>query len=231
MATVRRRTTSVAAVALACLAVLVAVGAPAHAAAYRYWTYWTSDAGAWTFSSTGPSFRIPVDGTVEGWRFAVSTTAGDDPPRVAPAFDEICGGTAAQEGRKRIALVIDAGDTSSAPDGQVPPQPVATCVVADPDATGYDVLRSIATVRTDDGLICAIADYPAGECAPAVDATSPAPSAATLAPSEVASIAPAASGDAPGGGTPLATLAVGGILIAAVAFLLTRGRRREDRDG
>jgi cbb3-type cytochrome oxidase subunit 3 len=228
MAGMRRCAASAATVALAIIALAV-LASPARAAAYRYWTYWTADAGTWRFSSTGPSFRIPADGTVEGWRFAVSTTAGEDAPRVAPSFEAICGATAPQDGRKRVALVIDPGDASSAPEGQAPPPPVATCVVADADATGYDVLRSEASVRTDDGLICAISEYPTGECAPSVDASPAPPATATstpLAPSVVASSAPADEGSV--GGTPLATLAVGGVLIGVVAYLVTRGRRRHD---
>jgi hypothetical protein len=37
------------------------------------------------------------------------------------------------------------------------------------NANGYDVLRQAQSVRTDNGLICAISDYPRQECAEVVE--------------------------------------------------------------
>ncbi len=168
------RTTARATAALAAAVVaVVLVASPAQAAAYRYWTYWQAPAGAvaWAFGTQGPGTSVPADGDVEGWSFAVSTESAnaDDAPASAPDFAAICGATPVQVDSKRVALIIDPGPAGLAPDGETPPAPVTTCIVVPPDATGYDVLRAAATVRTEDGLVCAIADYPARECATVLD--------------------------------------------------------------
>lgn len=222
--------------ALACSVVWPAA---AQASAYRYWTYWQGTGDGWAFATAGPAALVPADGSVEGWRFAVTTQAGraGDSPRNPPQFDAICGDTPATADRKRVALVIDAGTSDAAPNGQAPPALVATCVVASPDATGYQVLRSVATVRTEGGLVCGIAGYPAGECAPVVDdptsptsATASVPAAqdvatgttsiATQSPSAMATQDDASASS----GTPWFTLIVAG-LAALVAVLLWRRHR------
>ena len=44
------------AAALAAAAVLLAAAAPAHAAGYRYWSFWQrTGAGTWTYAQTGPA--------------------------------------------------------------------------------------------------------------------------------------------------------------------------------
>ena len=164
-----------AAIAAAAALMPVALAAPAHAAAYRYWSYWLGSDGQWSFSNMGASSRTPADGTVEGWRFSVSGVAGNDRPSFAPDFDTVCADTPAQEGRKRVAVVVDPGVAQDAPDGEMPPGAWALCVVAEPRATGYDVLRAAAPVRVDSGLICAIGGYPATECAVVIDEDPPEP--------------------------------------------------------
>lgn len=152
------------------VALLAAVG-PARATEYRYWTYWSSTGGAWTFSPVGPGSALPADGSVQGWRFAQSTVRGQGAqPRIAAdeAFDRFCGPGAAPSGMKRIAIVFDFGESSEAPPGQSPPQPRGTCAVVEQRATGSQVLTQAADVRTERGLVCAIGGYPSGECAPAV---------------------------------------------------------------
>jgi MYXO-CTERM domain-containing protein len=222
------------------VAVLVAVGmaGSAQAAAYRYWTYWQGGAGTWAFATAGPASTIPADGSVEGWRFAVTTSIGSasDAPATNASFEDICAGTPVQADRKRVALVIDPGPQDIAPEGQQPPGATTACIVAEPDATGYQVLRSAATVRTDGGLICAIDDYPAGECAPVVDLPGAATSAATPASLPPASASPepvsAATAMDPGapetggaGGAPWLTAAV--MVLVAVAAMVVWRRRHE----
>jgi hypothetical protein len=214
----------------AALTAVVLVSSPAHAAAYRYWTYWQGTAGAWAFATQGPGTSVPADGDVEGWSFAVSTESAnaDDAPAAPPGFAAICGSTPAQPDTKRVALVIDTGAAGLAPDGESPPAPVTTCVVIAPDATGYDVLRSVATVRTEDGLVCGIADYPAGECAAVLDDAEAADLLARAAstgaaPTTMPSPAPSLTGmpadrDGGGSGSPLATIAVAALLIIAAAL-------------
>ncbi|MBZ4319014.1 hypothetical protein JNW98_06450, partial [Streptomyces sp. SCA2-4] len=75
---------------LAVLAALTAA-APAHAAGYRYWSFWQSDAKnagkGWTYATQGPSQARPADGDAVGFRFAVSADSSDAAkPRTAPDF-------------------------------------------------------------------------------------------------------------------------------------------------
>ncbi|MEK9811163.1 MAG: SCO2322 family protein, partial [Candidatus Nanopelagicales bacterium] len=117
---------------------VVASGAPAQATAYRYWSYWLGSDGAWTYANAGPAFRIPTDGTVEGWRFSVDGGGGGLPPRTSADFDTVCAGTPVQEGLKRVAVIVDPGSVEDAPPGQSPPGAWALCVSAVDKATGYD---------------------------------------------------------------------------------------------
>lgn len=224
-----RRVIAAVAGALAAAAITLAVVAPtAHAAAYRYWTYWTADAGAWAFASEGPATRIPADGSVDGWRFAVTTVAGaaGDAPRVAPDFDAICAGVSAPAGSKRVAVVIDSGPTAIAPDGEEPPPPSAQCVVLDERATSADALTEVATVRTQGGLVCGLAGYPREECAPAIPdieaSTLTASASAEPSPTVVAT-SPEPTGDA---GSPLPTLVVLTVLAVGGAVIALIVRRR-----
>ncbi|NEE28905.1 hypothetical protein G3M53_26040, partial [Streptomyces sp. SID7982] len=102
-------------------AVLLGAGS-AQAAGYRYWSFWEGNGKNWEYATQGPSLLRPDDGTVQGFRFAVSEDSGDaDQPRRAPDFGAICADTPAKDGRKRVALVIDPGTTTDAPDGEKPP--------------------------------------------------------------------------------------------------------------
>ena len=213
--------------ALACatgvaLLAAVLIASPAQAAAYRYWTYWQGTSGTWAFATIGPASAVPADGAVEGWSFRVSTDVADPDaaPRQPADFAAVCSGTPAEAGFKRVALVIDPGPPGIAPAGQAPPAAIATCVVAEEDATGYEVLRSVVEVRTEDGLVCALAGYPTGECAPVLDdaeaaallaaaSASPSPGAtpsAETAASGMTSTADTTSTD--GSSSPVATIAV-----------------------
>jgi hypothetical protein len=142
----------------------------ADATSYRYWSYWIGVDDGWSFSTQGAA-RRPADGTVDGWRFSVSeASSSTTPPRRGPSFARICGDTAPVADSKRVGLVIDFGTTSDAPPGETPPALLARCVVVPEDANGYDVLSTAVTLRTQDGLVCAMAGYPATECgAPVAD--------------------------------------------------------------
>jgi hypothetical protein len=98
-------------------------------------------------------------------------------------------------------------------------------------------------VRVENGLVCGIAGYPADECAPVLDdseaeAMLSAISRGDTTPTAVAAEAsggpdaatatspdPSAPVDTGGPGTPLATLAVGLLLIGGTALWYLRGRR------
>lgn len=147
----------------------LALGAGSAAAAgYRYWSYWTRGADGWTYAQAGPAGRVPGDGSVEGWRFAVSEDAADraTQPRGAADFGAICGGTPAQAGKKRVALVIDAGTAADAPGGQAPPERRTACARVPKDASSADALASVARpLRYDSaGILCAIDGYPRTGC-------------------------------------------------------------------
>lgn len=223
----RRGMRGATAAAMTIAAVVASVVAPpsATAAAYRYWTYWQAPQGSWSFATAGPATTVPADGSVQGWRFAVTSAAGtaSDAPRPRASFAEICADTPAVAGSKRVALVIDFGDPSEAPEGEQPPAATAECVVADADATGYAVLRSAVSVRTDDvGLICALADYPARGCAELVDE----PVAATAAPASAAPAeAAAATADDPST-SPVPTIAAVAVIAAIAGAALAVARRR-----
>jgi hypothetical protein len=167
---------------LACLLGLAAVigvpASPAHAVAYRYWTYWHAapDSPSWAFAGSGPTYR-PSPGAVEGWRFAVSQGTGNaPPPRTDPAkaYSRACGSRTADSGQKVVALVVDYGTTSDRPPGEKPPGGVvATCTQIASNGSGFDVLRAAnVPVREKGGLICGLNGYPRSECAPVV-ASSP----------------------------------------------------------
>jgi hypothetical protein len=175
----RRRAGAVVATVLAVLMGAVVVGAwgaeRADATSYRFWTYW-SGGSDWTFASQGAA-RRPADGAVEGWRFAVSpATTSTIPPRHSPSFDSLCAGTPTQAGKKRVGLVVDFGTAGDAPPGESPAATITSCAVVPSDATGYDVLMTVATLRTDQGLICGIDGYPARECGVVVSDPTPSPS-------------------------------------------------------
>jgi len=173
---------------IAILAMTAIAPAARAESAYRYWTYWQGNAGAWQFGTQGPATSNPADGAVEGWRFGISGAAGsaDSQPSINPgtAFQDLCGSTPAISGKKRVALVVDPGYASEAPDGEKPIEALSTCVVTDADASGYDILRSQLTVRVEGGIVCGIGDYPAFECAPVVEVSEPSAKPASAAVNE-----------------------------------------------
>jgi len=177
MTTRRRAIAAAFAATMAVVAPAAIMPAASHAAAYRYWSYWLGSEGDWAFANVGPAFRIPADGTLEGWRFAISGVQGNQAPSSAPDFDAVCGATPPEDGRKRVAVVVDPGAAQDAPEGEQAPGAWAMCVVAEPQATGYEVLRAAATVRTERGLICGIGGYPSRGCAEVIADPSPTPTA------------------------------------------------------
>ncbi len=224
---------------LAIGALTFAAAVPAHASAYRYWTYWQAEGDSWAFATQGPATSLPVDGAVEGWRFAVTTQSGaaTDAPRVLPDFDETCGTTPPEAGSKRIALVIDFGPAAIAPANQVPPATKISCVIAPENASSLDVLQSTTTIRAESGLICALDAYPQGECAPVLGddevAALQAAASANDEPAEddaVEAAGPALAPEPTDAGSPTATIVVAALLLGAAALSVALGRRRGRRD-
>ncbi|MFI2435608.1 SCO2322 family protein [Streptomyces sp. NPDC018693] len=168
----RRALTVVLLSALSALSALLlplpTAGAAGAATGYRYWSFWTHDGKGWTYATEGPSTARPSDGDVHGFRFAVSDdSANAAQPRGAAAFGPICARTPAQDGTKRVALIIDFGTPTDAPSGETPPAPRTACARVASDATTAEALASVAKpLRYDpNALLCAIAGYPEKGCA------------------------------------------------------------------
>ncbi|MCH0559968.1 SCO2322 family protein [Streptomyces sp. MUM 16J] len=151
---------------LAALALLLGA-AQAHATGYRYWSFWERSGGRWTYATQGPSTVRPEDGSVQGFRFAVSADSADaSRPRGTADFTSICAGTPAKSGTKRVALVLDFGTPADAPSGETPPAPRTACARVFADATTAEALASVAKpLRYDTrALLCAISGYPEKGC-------------------------------------------------------------------
>jgi hypothetical protein len=146
----------------------LSVAGNANAAEYRYWTFWTQEGDSWVFSPVGSASTNPPEGSAQAWRFdATSPSVAGVPPADSPSaiFERACGDVLPIVGTKRVALVIDSGDPALSPEGEVPPSPTAYCAVGKLDTHGYDLLKTVVELRTDNGFICGISGYPASECA------------------------------------------------------------------
>lgn len=216
----------------AVLAALVLPAGSASAAAYRYWGYYSLSGDTWQFASKGPDQTNPADGSVEGWRFAVAGETDTRAPRVKTTFDEVCGDTAAEAGKKRVAVVIDYGRAADAENGAEPPAPVARCASVPSAATGAEVLAAVASVRAEKALVCGLDGYPATGCGgevKQVSAQAAAPDTpTTLAPKTTApaSAAGEAAGAGEGGNSPLWYVAIVVVLGVAAGALVLGMRRR-----
>lgn len=209
------RRTAAAVLGLAAVLLLGSAGT-AQATGYRYWSYWLRSGGAWTYAQTGPAMHVPADGSVEGWRFAVSKDAAAQAvqPRGRADFAAICAGTPAMAGRKRVGLVIDPGTAADGPDGKTaPPAARTACARVPADASSADALAAVARpLRYDSaGILCAIAGYPAAGCGEQVSAGG-------------AGAAPKSSHTGPSVGLLAGAAAVAGLAVAAV--LQSRRRAR-----
>ncbi|MGZ3098870.1 SCO2322 family protein [Streptomyces sp. H62] len=146
---------------------LIGTAGQAQAAGYRYWSFWDRDGDRWIYATQGPSLVRPSDGDVQGFRFSVSENSDDAAqPRGTAGFASICARTPAEDGSKRVALVLDFGTASDAPAGENPPAPRTACARVSPDATTADALAAVAgPLRYDtNALLCAIAGYPEAGC-------------------------------------------------------------------
>ncbi|QES50347.1 hypothetical protein DEJ50_23530 [Streptomyces venezuelae] len=203
----------------------VLLSTPAAAAGYRYWSFWDGAAGGgWTYATQGPSLARPADGTVQGFRFAVSKDASADAakPRVAADFAAICGATPAADGKKRVALVVDFGIPADAPSGETPPQdtPRTACAQVAPAATAAEALAAVAKPLryNSSALLCAISGYPRQGCGDQISETETKPDS---------SAQPTASDNSDNGGGPSLGLLAGiAAVLALAAATLWQSRRR-----
>ncbi|MEU6014421.1 SCO2322 family protein [Streptomyces sp. NPDC047515] len=219
-------------------ALLVALGAvlavlgtgTAQAAGYRYWSFWEGSGTGWTYATQGPSLVRPDDGTVQGFRFSVSEDSQDSAkPRRSPDFAKICADTPAEDGTKRIALVIDAGTAADAPAGETPPAPRTACARVAPDASTAEALASVAKPLrySSDALLCAISGYPGSGCGEQVSGDGPAKPSAAASPGASAPAAASAGSSGSGGGPSAGVLVgVGAVLVLGIAAVVQARRRR-----
>nr|WP_203610413.1 SCO2322 family protein [Streptomyces sp. SID8111] len=211
--------------ALVPLSAVLAGAGQAQAVGYRYWSFWERDGGQWTYATEGPSTARPADGDVQGFRFSVSEDSGDAAkPRGAADFDTICAGTPAQDGRKRVALVLDFGTAADAPSGETPPEGRTVCARVAGNATTAQALAAVAKpLRYDtNALLCAIEGYPKSGCGEQVSGTasggetSGKDSSATGGDASESSDAARSADSSDGDGGPSLGLVAG---IAVVVFL------------
>ncbi|MFD7130222.1 SCO2322 family protein [Streptomyces sp. NPDC059894] len=156
-----------AALLLAVLLPVLACAGPARAAGYRYWSFWEREGERWVYATQGPATARPADGSVQGFRFAVSEDSQDAArPRGSTSFAAICARTPARDGTKRVALVLDFGTATDAPAGETPPAARTACARVPEDATTAEALAAAAKpLRYDsNALLCAIAGYPRTGC-------------------------------------------------------------------
>ncbi|MFE2051447.1 SCO2322 family protein [Streptomyces sp. NPDC059459] len=214
-------------VALLFLAAFLLIGTAgqAQAAGYRYWSFWDREGGSWIYATQGPSLTRPSDGDVQGFRFSVSENSDDAAqPRGTADFASVCARTPAEDGSKRVALVLDFGTASDAPAGENPPAPRTACARVSPDATTADALAAVAgPLRYDtNALLCAIAGYPKAGCGEQVSAKEQPTERAT----GTASAAEASTQDDDG---PSVGLYAGIALVAVLAGAATwQARRRRN---
>ncbi|MER7188249.1 SCO2322 family protein, partial [Streptomyces hyaluromycini] len=181
---------------------------PAAATGYRYWSFWERDGARWTYATQGPATARPADGSVEGFRFAVSEDSADaSRPRGTADFGTICAGTPAVGGRKRVGLVVDFGTSADAPSGERPPARRTACAVVSEDATAAEALAAVAKpLRYDtNALLCAIGGYPSRGCGEKV-----------------------AAGGTSGSGPSLGLVAGAGVVVVLAAGAFWQARRRKN---
>ena len=234
--------------ALAALTIGLLTASPAQAANYQYWGYYQLANGAWTFAQKGPAETTPADGSVEGWRWAITEESGTPPrnPRVTPDLRRRVRhrrGRVRQEARRGRHRLRPRRRRRTAPRH---PTPVANCATVPTAATGAEVLAAVATVRNGDGgLVCGIDNYPASGCGGQVATLTPEQQAAdtpatawrrrqppattaSATPTETAGplIAPAPTSTTTSSGVPVVVWVGLVILLLGVAALVWSAMRR-----
>lgn len=218
---IRRRA---AALMLAAFLLLGFATQAAHAAGYRYWSFWDRTGTTWTYATQGPATSVPADGDVQGFRFAVSEDSADaTKPRGTASFATICAQTPAAEGRKRVALVIDSGTAQDAPSGETPPATRTACAVVSQDATTAEALATVAKPLRygTNALLCAIAGYPEAGCGEQV-----AGGKEPTSPQKTAAQKPSAEKKDSGGGPSVGLFAGAAAVAALGAAAVWQARRR-----
>ncbi|MFI7418068.1 SCO2322 family protein [Nonomuraea sp. NPDC049684] len=205
-------------------------GGPAPGAV-RLWGVWRSDGTAWLASTAAYE---PADGSVVGWRFAVSAdgSVGEPPGGELPSFPAVCVQDAAGSGHKRVAVAVDFGDgEGDVPPGDRPPaHPLLRCVTGAEDATAAQLLASAARVGVNGrGEVVSVSGYPSqGVGAVPSQGVGSVPSQGGTASSREAGAAERAAGPAGApGGVPALLIAGGaGVLLLLAGGTALAARRR-----
>lgn len=200
--------------------VVLGVSSPANATDYyRYWAYFQAGDGTYVASEKGIGATVPADGSIDAYRYATPDSKKPNLPRVdltKVTFDAVCADTAAADGMKRVAVIIDYGVEADA-EGQDVPDPRADCAQVPTKATGLQVLQSVAEPRTKTSsfgpLLCGIDGYPAQGCANVVK-SAPSPADAGFVTVALGQPAPDVAKDGGSNNTPL--LVGLGVLVAAL---------------
>lgn len=196
---------------------------------YVYWSFWTSADSTWVSSSEGPANTRPTDGSVQGWRYGPGPEpSGSQTPRSAPDFQTACAGTPGGDGFTRVAVFVDFGPASIAPEGNRPPGPVAGCARVATGSNGLQALAAIAAVRQDsNGMVCGVNGYPASGCSaqvPAADLTGSGAGPANTGPANTGSTAGSVATTSASWIPFACTLTVAALLMAA-SVVMDRRRR------
>ena len=162
----------------AALALFISVSGftPAHAeTGYRYWSFWLNSNNTWSMAMEGAGTLIPADGDLQGWRYitAPEVAGVEFAPRTEDTFEDICGSTAQESGKVRVALVIDFGDAADYAEGVTVPAVETHCAVVNEGDPASLVLASVANVRDDQGMVCGLNDLPASGCGESVEIAEP----------------------------------------------------------
>jgi hypothetical protein len=194
----RRVTWALLTLLLATVLVSAGTGTAQAVTGYRYWNYFHVTGGEYVFAKTGPADYVPRDGSVEAYRYGLSSVADGLKPRTGPTAytaAAICRGTTPESDEKTVGVLIDYGTPADAAAGETPPEPRAACAVVPIDANGQPVLDAVADVRVQEGVTCGIDGYPVRTCSVTVKN---APAAAPQATVDFALPTSATSSDATG---------------------------------
>jgi hypothetical protein len=221
---------------LAGLLVALGSGTAQAATGYKYWNYFHVQGDKYVFAKTGPSGYKPANGSVEAYRYGLSSTANGITPRTKAStysIDDICAGTKAATGQKRVGVLLDYGTAKEA--GENPPKPQGRCAVVPTNANGQEVLDAVAHVRTNKSLICGIDGYPVKSCSVTVKNPPKAtnePNVAFAMPAaakgQKSSTKPVTADSDKGGGIswPLVVVVVVVVALVVGGLLLARRRSR-----
>ncbi len=218
----------------------VVAGATSAQAAdgYKYWNYFHVTGAKYTFAKSGPADYVPKPGSIEAYRYGVTSSADGLQPRTDPTtytLDDLCAGTTLKPGQKRVGVLLDFGTAADAAGGETPPKPRGACAVLPKNATGQQVLDDVADVRMQKSFLCGIDGYPVKTCSVTVKnapAASPGQNVEFAMPAKAqkasSSTKPVKSdAERQGGGIswPLIGVIVVVVLLGAGAFALTRRNR------